>query len=174
MVKITLFGLAGTGTTTVGKCFAKKYNYEFKSSGNMFRQLAKDKKLDLSEFSTLCQNDSSIDMELDEKIENFGKKNNNFILDSRLGWYTIPDSIKIKLICADEIRFQRIENRDEISYIHAKLNTEKREISEKTRYFNYYKIEDYSKDINFNLIINTSNISPEEISKRIYDFIEKL
>lgn len=173
MVKISLFGLAGTGTSSVGKFLADKRKYIFYSSGNIFREMASERGMDLYKFGKLCEKEPQIDMELDKRIEKFGKTNDDFVIDSRLSWYFIADSIKIKLVCSDEIRIKRVSERDEITLDEAKKKTIEREISEKTRYYNYYKIKNYSEDKHFDLIIDTSNISIEEVSRKIEVFVVK-
>jgi len=171
MVKISLFGLAGTGTTTVGKIVGERFKFEFIYSGDIFRKMATEKKMDLYKFSKLCEKDSTIDKELDKKIEEIGKKQDDFLIDSRLSWYFIPDSIKIKLVCDDIIRLGRISKRDNITFEQAKKKTSIREESEKIRYYSYYKIKDYTDDSHFELIIDTSNLSPMEVARKIETYI---
>ncbi len=173
MVKISIFGLAGTGTTSVGKLVANRLKLEFIYSGNIFREMATQRGLDLYKFGKLCEKDPSIDKELDKKIEQIGKNKDDFIIDSRLAWYFIPKSIKIKLICENEIRFKRVSDRDLISIEDAKNKTIQRENSEKIRYYNYYKIKDYCEDKHFDLIIDSTNLSIEEVSRKIEVFIMK-
>jgi len=173
MVKITLFGLAGTGTSTVGKLFSEKYNFKFGSGGNMFREMAAEHKMDVYEFNQFCQKDKKYDLELDTRIANFGKENDNFAFESRVAWNFIPDSIKIKIICDDDVRIERICDRDNKENLEEiKEKTKNREISEKKRYFDYYDIEDYSDDKHFDLIIDSTNLTPEEIIQKISEFVE--
>lgn len=177
MVKITLFGLAGVGTSTVAKLFSTKNSeYKFKSGGDIFREMAKEKNLDVYEFNQLCQSDKKYDLELDDKIKEFGENNSDFIFESRMAWNFIPDSIKIKLICDDEIRIKRICEREKIDFNNneefnkIKDKTFSREKSEMFRYQKYYNIENYTDDNNFDLIIDTTNLTPEEIILKIESF----
>jgi len=171
MVKISLFGLPGTGTSKVGKLYAKIYSLDFVSSGNMFRDIARGRGLSVYELTEICSNNSKIDRELDNKIKLFGINNDNFIIDSRLAWFTISDSIKIKFVTDDIIRFKRISQRDNISLDEVEIKTKNREASERKRYFSYYNIEDYSEDKNFDYIIDTTNLTPEEICDKIKEYI---
>jgi cytidylate kinase len=41
-MKITIFGLAGSGTSTIGKLLCEKLGYKFMSSGNIMRSWAKE------------------------------------------------------------------------------------------------------------------------------------
>lgn len=172
MVKVSLFGLAGTGTSSVGRQFAKKNNFIFKSSGDMFREVAARHNLTVTEFNIKCQEDPSVDKKLDDEIIEFGKTNDNFIFDSRLAWFTIPDSVKVKLICEEKERVRRIVERDGGEASEVRVKTLTREKSELKRYYDYYDIEDYTLDNHFDLIIDSTNISIEEVSKKIEEYLE--
>ena len=171
MVKISLFGLAGTGTSSVGKHLAEKRKLEFISSGNIFREMAIEHGLDLYKFGKLCEKDPSMDKELDKRIEKYGGSHDDFIIDSRLAWHFIPDSIKVKLICDDAIRLKRVSERDGITVDDAKKKTTEREASENMRYYTYYKIKDYVDNKHFDLIIDTTDISIEEVSRKIEGYL---
>ncbi len=177
MVKITLFGDPGTGTSSVAKEFAKKNDFKFESSGNIFRKLAKDLGYEFYEFTELCRSEPKYDIELDNLIKKFGENNDNFIFDSRLAWYFIKASIKIKLICDFDIRIKRIANRENIPFEKAKEKTILREEIERERYFKLYGIKNMSNDSNFDYIIDTSFRTIEEtvkeIEKIIFNFKQK-
>lgn len=172
MVKISLFGNPGTGTSSVGKLYAKKYGLDFISSGNMFRDLAQSLGYELYEFSELCQTNSEYDKKLDQKIKKYGEENDNFIIDSRLAWYFIPDSFKVKLKCDFDERIRRICERDGVDFNYARDKTLFREESEKLRYKNYYGIDDFTDDKYFDLIIDTTNLSIDEVVSIINDFLK--
>lgn len=173
MVKITIFGLAGTGTSSVAKELAQRENLKFLSSGNIFREMAAERGMSLAEFGELCSKDETIDKELDKRIEKYGKDNDDLVVDSRLAWYFIPDSLKVKLECADDERYRRVSERDNVDVEEAKEKTDERENSERTRYLNYYGIEDFSDKTHFDLVIDTTNIDIEEVCDKIEEFIQK-
>ncbi len=174
MNKITIFGLAGTGTSTIGKLLAQRNNLNFLSSGDIFRNKAKENNLDLYEFSNLCKENPKFDKDLDKEVEKYGNNNDKFIVESRLAWHFIPNSFKIKLICDFNIRIKRICERDQVDLEYAKAKTILREESEKERYLNYYNIKDYSRDENFDLIIDTSQKDPIEICELIEIEMKKI
>src|ERR1700722_10395135 len=115
MAKITIFGLAGTGTSSTGKILAETLHYSYHSSGSMFRDHAKKLGLDVYQFVELCTAEPRYNRELDREIELFGKRNDDFVMESRLAWHFIPDSFKIKLVCDLDIRLARVSKRDGIT-----------------------------------------------------------
>lgn len=174
-MKITIFGLAGTGTSSVGKALAEKLGYKFKSSGNIFREQAKEKGLSIYEYDELVRSDVKYDIELDNLVGKFGEDNNNFIFESRLAWFFIPDSIKIKLICDEEVTFERISDRENISIEEAKEKTIKRAKTLEERYAKVYPHIKYPpKDEVFDLIIDNTNMSVEEEVEKVINFIKNL
>ena len=168
-MKITIFGFAGSGTSTIGKILAEKLNYKFMSSGNIMRNWASEKNLSIEEFENkIIKNDGSFDLKLDKKVKNFGLKNQNFILESRLAWFFILDSFKIFLKCDKQIRYERILERENGNFSKIKLKTEKREKELVLRYNKLYsKIQFPPKDKNFDLIIDTTNLSIDKIVEKI-------
>src|SRR3990167_1252605 len=106
MAKITIFGLAGTGTTSAGKMLAEKLGYQFVSSGNMFRDMANENGMTLNEFEEATNKDSKYDDALDQKIKEFGEKNDNFIIESPLAWHFTQGWKKVKLTCDFEGRIR--------------------------------------------------------------------
>jgi len=173
MVKITIFGLPGTGTSTVAKMLADRNEFKHKSSGEIFRNMAEEKGVSVEKLNEMSENDKSIDKEIDDKIKEFGKENDDFVLDSRLAWYFIPDSVKIKLECKDQIRYDRIADRDKISLFQAREKTSSREETEKRKFREHYGIEDFTNNNYFHIIIDSSNIEPEKICQTIEDFLDK-
>ena len=161
--KITIFGLAGTGKSSVGKTLAKKLYCAFVSTGNVFREQAKEAGVLVHEYDKMAEIDPGIDQKLDERIAQIGKIHENLVLESRLGWYFVPDSLKIKFICEDGERFKRVAHRDKISEEEAKRISNIRENSHLERFKKVYGIEDYSADEHFDLIIDTTNIHVSEI-----------
>lgn len=166
MAKITIFGLAGTGTTSAGKMLAEKLGYQFVSSGYMFRQMAEENKMTLNEFEEATNKDPKFDRELDQRIKEFGEKNDNFIIESRLAWHFIPDSIKIKLTCDLNERIKRVAEREKIPFAVAKEHNEFRDKKIAERYEKYYDIKDFNDD-KFDLVIDTTTTSIEDVVQRI-------
>lgn len=176
-MKITISGPPGSGKTTVGKILAKKLKIKFYSSGDFFRKLASLKKMKINEFSRYCENNPHVDTLIDKKQIEFGKKNKNFVLDSRLGFFFIPDSIKIYLDANRKIRSQRIKKAKRKDEKNKKIkdvfkSTLEREKSERRRWIKLYDV-DYKNKKNYDFVINTTHLSVNEIVERIINYLQK-
>jgi len=160
--KVTIFGLAGTGTTSVGELVANALGSEFLSSGNLFRKKAVELGIEVSKLEKICLTNPEYDLELDKCIEKSGKEKNNLVVESRLAYHFIPDSIKIKFVCDYATRIQRVARRQNVPTSIASEETNFREMSAEKRYRKYYGIKKLAPDKQFHLIIDTSRRSAEE------------
>lgn len=167
--KITICGLAGTGTTSVGNALAERLGLPFVSTGQMFRQLAADLGLSLIELEALATKDPSYDLALDQKMRDFGSSSSNFVLDGRLGWYNIPDSLKLLFICNDDTRYKRVAERDKVSLEKARMETEERERLMRERYERNYGIADLTRRGQFQICVRSDEPgdSPEKMADRL-------
>jgi len=155
-MKITICGLAGTGTSTLGKELARVREYDYLSSGDVFRAKAKELGMDLNEFEELCRQDERYDKQLDQDIAQYGKENNDIVVESRLAWHFIPDSFKLKLTCDFDTRIARIAKRDDITSHEAYEKTVTREQAIRERYARYYGIEEFDADDHFDVTLDTT------------------
>lgn len=173
-MKITISGIGGVGKGTTAKLLTKKLGYQKMSGGDFFRQMAKDLNMNIYQFDQFVRKNPDYDERLDKIQEEFGKNNNDFVLESRIGWYFVPDSFKIKLICEENERIKRISQRDGGDLEKIKKEEDKRLTSANERYKKLYGIEDFRNNSHFDLIVNTTENSPEEIVQIILDEMKKL
>lgn len=173
MAKITIFGMAGTGTTTAGKALAERLSYGFESSGNMFRAKAKELEMSLQELEEASKHNSKYDIDLDKKVEEYGKTHDNFVFESRLAWHFIPDSFKVELKCDLDERIRRIAKREEKDFEKALEETKFREDTILHRYEKYYGLRDIMSESNFDLVIDTTNTGVEGVVEKIIEAIKK-
>lgn len=173
MAKITIFGLAGTGKSTTGKTLAAKLNCAFVSTGGIFRDQAKEAGVELFEYDQMAEKDPAIDQKLDARIAEIGRIHEGLVLESRLGWYFVPDSFKVKFVCDDAERFSRVARRDNMSVEEAEKISKVRENSHAERFRKIYGIEDYSADEHFDLIIDTTHIKAHDVVEKILENIPR-
>jgi predicted cytidylate kinase len=172
---ITISGLPGSGTTTVAELLQKKLGWKHVNMGKIFRELAEEHRMKLQEFEEYCEENPQIDREIDKKQEKILMEG-NVILESRLaGWIAhikkIP-ALKVWIDCEEEERVKRIINREGGDFFEKKKEMKEREESEKRRYKKFYGIDLDDKSI-YDVIIDSTNLKPEEIVKKILDELQK-
>lgn len=174
MAKITIFGLAGTGTTTVGRLLAEKLGYPFMSSGKLFREKAATLGLSLYDFEALCNTDASYDRALDNQLVVYGNTHQDFVLESRLAWHFIPDSFKVKILCDFDVRIARVARRDNETIEEKKKKTLFREAAGPVRYRKSYGIVDFAPDGAFDLLLDSTHKKPSELVDDIFKRFQKV
>ncbi|MFX1503971.1 MAG: (d)CMP kinase [Promethearchaeota archaeon] len=174
---ITISGLHGTGKSTIGKLIAEKLGIQYFSTGQAFRELAQEMNMTLKEFTEYAEKNPEIDIKLDNKIIELAHKA-NLIIDSQLSGYILKSvaNFKILLTCSLEIRVKRMAMRDNTSYEQKLEETIMREKSELERYKILYNIDLSNKEEiekTYDLIVNTENLTVDEILEKIQTFLEK-
>lgn len=175
---ITISGRIGAGKSTAAKVLANKLGFQHHSTGDIMREMAKEKSMSPAEFSKYVETEKSFDKELDEKTIELGKTKDNIVMDSRLAFHFIPDSIKIFLDVRPDVAAERIfkqkraDEKENISLEDTKENIKLREKSEIKRYQELYGL-DYTNKKQFDLVIDTSDLTLNETVNKIADFVEK-
>lgn len=175
---ITISGALGSGKTTVADLLARRLRMKRRSVGEFMRDMARERKVSLLKLSEMAEKDRGIDRELDKRQVEIGKREDNFIIDGRLSWHFIPHSFKVFLDVSEEAAAKRIfkARRPDEKYnttLKKTLgNIQTRKKSEINRYKRYYKLNYYDKK-HYDLVIDTTNIKPEEVVERIVKAVRK-
>ena len=175
MTTITISGTPGSGKSTVATMLAEKMNLPYVYSGQIFRNLADEHHMSLSEFGAYCETHKEIDQEIDNRQIDLLKKG-NILLEGRLaGWLAYKNNIpahKIMIDATVDIRASRIVNREQGETSKRKQEMIQREKSERTRYQTYYGIDLLDTTI-YDIVIDSSDKTPIEILELILDSIKK-
>ncbi len=175
---ITISGMPGSGKSTVGKILVKKLGYKHYSMGDFYGEIAMARGITIDEILNLAKTDASIDKTIDERQKNISKNEDNIIIDSVLGFHFIPNSLKVFIDVdpkiagervfkdqrPDEPRVSSIEEATEMLMSRPKINDE--------RYKKYYGIS-YMDRSQYDLVIDSSNMTPEEVADKIIEAIKK-
>ncbi len=175
---ITISGLHGTGKSAIGKLIAGKLKIQYYSTGQAFRDLAKEMNMSLEEFTKFVEENPEIDKKLDNKIVEIAQKG-KIIIDSQISGYILKSiaDLKILLTCPLETRVKRMAERDNTNYEKKLEETILREKSELERFKRLYQIDlNDAEEVTllYDLVINTETLSIEEILEKILTAIEQL
>ncbi|MFX1287752.1 MAG: (d)CMP kinase, partial [Promethearchaeota archaeon] len=136
---IAISGLHGTGKSTIAKLLADKLGILYYSTGQAFRDLAKENNMSLEDYTRFVEKHPDIDKELDNKVVNMAKKG-SIIIDSQLSGHLLKTiaTFKVHLTCPLDVRIKRMAGRDQTSYEEKLKETTIREKSELERFKKLY------------------------------------
>ena len=168
---ITLNGMPGSGKSTITKLFEES-NYEIVTIGNIQNELVRKLQITDSDFDKLMNSniqerkryDKLINRLITEKANKLeGKK---VVFNTRASFKLIQDAVHVLLKVDEEVAINRIINKDKISYPVAKEKLLKDTHKEDLR-LNTQIQANYLNEVHYNLVIDTSNLTPEEVKKII-------
>jgi cytidylate kinase len=158
---IAIAGPIGVGKSTVARGLAARLGYRYISGGEVFRELARERGISVTEVNKLAERDPALDRELDRRQREAARAG-NCVVESRLaGWMTDAD-LKIWLRAPLDVRAARVARREGQPVAAARADLVERERSEWARYKAVYGIdvEDLSP---YHLVIDTSLWSAEAL-----------
>lgn len=173
---ITINGDMGSGKSSVARILAKKLNLKHYSMGDLQGKIAVEKGLDINELSKLEEEDDKIDRMIEERQTRLGEEEDDFVIDSRLGWHCMPDSIKVFLTVNEDEGARRVmqDKRADEKYgsiEEAKESIARRKESEIRRYMRYYGVNHFNL-ANYDLIIDTTKINQDKVAGKIMKFVK--
>jgi cytidylate kinase len=180
MVRITISGHPGSGTSTLVKLLGDSKGWNSLNGGELFRQEAKRRNMTLADFGELCKNDFNVDRDLDALLKQEMLRNDEQapeIIESRLaGWWAYQLELEIPRIWldVDEIeRAKRVQAREGGTIDSILEESEKRADVDAQRFLELYDLlpeqpEPYSHRI------EATSLNPQEVLARVLDIVEAL
>ena len=174
--RITISGHPGSGTSSLVDGICKAKGWTSLNGGQIFRDEANNRGLSLAEFGDLCASDFSVDKSLDEILKsNMLDPEGPDVMESRLsGWWAHLlelDCKRIWLDVSEEVRAQRVVNREGISLDEAILGNRKRSEIDLARYQEMYGLnpEDLTP---YTHVVNASNLDLDGVLNSVLEILE--
>jgi len=171
-IVIVIGGLHGTGKSTCAKMLANELKLRYVSAGEIFRAMAREKGMNIEQFSRYAEKHREVDREVDSRVIHASSEG-NAVIEGQIsaGLIEKPD-ITVFLTAPEKVRIDRLSHRDGKSTGESSRETKTREASEKKRYMKAYGIDVYDYSA-YNLIIDTSKWSAEAVTRIIKISVEE-
>jgi cytidylate kinase len=158
---VTVSGAPGSGTTTVAKSISEELGIRWVNSGDLFRNIAKEKNLSLKELGRLAETGPEIDYLIDD-AQRAIVKDGSGVFEGRLSGHMLDADLKIFLKAEFKIRAERIAARENKLIDDALHECRVREKSEALRYEKYYNIDINDCSI-YDIVIDTGKWDRQDV-----------
>jgi len=172
---ISITGDLASGKGTISSLLISRLNYIVYRNGENFRNMAKEHGMDVIEFNEYVNDHPEIDKDIEAKAAEFAETHDNFVIDARLGWYSIPYSFKVYLKVDPDVGAERAywDERRKGTENYKTLNEQKESLTkraklERDRYKKIYNI-DLGDMSNYDFVIDTTDLTPQVICERIIE-----
>jgi cytidylate kinase len=168
---ITIGGLAGSGTSTTSRILSEKTGIPSVSAGDIFRQMAAERGMDILEFSKFAEGNTEIDQEIDQRQAELARKADDLIVEGRLSAYFVEADLKVWCTAPLDIRAERISQRENKPINQAREEIITREQSEAQRYLEIHNINTHNLDV-YDIVINTHAFKADSVAQIILKITE--
>lgn len=175
---ITIGGNVGAGKSVLAARLAKTFHYDELYVGRIFRKMAEERNISIDQFYEELKNDPATEQEVDKRQAEAMRKQDGLVVQGRIAWYFAKGSpfkiFNILLIVDPAIGAARSGTRKEYTGKTAEemvAMTATREKMEKDRYKMLYGIENHLDPTHYDFVLDTSNISENEVLEKV---IEKI
>ena len=176
---ISITGKLGSGKSTVCGILNERYGFEIFSTGSINREVARKLGITTLELNERLKIDHSLDDEIDSTVTRISieRKDDKLIFDSRMAWHFAQDTFKVFLTIDPTVAAERVMKNQRgaeerySSVEDARDGLIKRGNVERERFMQIYGV-DYFDPNNYNVIVDTTKRSPEEIVNIIMESFE--
>jgi cytidylate kinase len=176
---ISITGKLGSGKSTICGILKEKYGFDIFSTGTINREFARKLGISTLELNERLKADPALDKEIDATVTRLSieKKDEKLIFDSRMAWHFAKDTFKIFLTIDPMEAARRVMNNqrgaeERYESIEDACNgLIKRGSVERERFIQIYGV-DYFDANNFDLIVDTTSRTPDEIVNIIMENYE--
>lgn len=177
---ISITGKLGSGKSTVCGIMREKYGFEIFSTGAIQREYARRLGITTLELNKRMEENPGLDREIDSSVTRLSqeRKNDKLIFDSRMAWYFAENTFKVFLTIDPRVAAERVmknqrgaeEHYSDVDEACDKLV--ERSTVERHRFIEIYG-QDYYDYNNYDIVVDTTSRTPEEIVAIIMENFEQ-
>ncbi|MHB8220689.1 MAG: cytidylate kinase family protein [Acidimicrobiales bacterium] len=173
---IALSGDLGSGKSSVAERLAGTLGARRVSTGAAQRQIAAQRGISTLELNRLAETDPGIDAEVDSVFRSLASAPEALVVDSRLAWHFLPDAFKVHLVVDPREGARRVLRRSGSAAEHYRTLDEAlaritdRAGSEQRRFQQLYGVNIFRLR-NYDLVVDTSEASPDDVAAGILDVV---
>ena len=178
MVKITVSGHPGSGTSTLVSGLMAHFGWSSLNGGDVFRAEAKRRGMTLAEFGALCTTDLEVDRQLDALLqERMSAAGAEEIVESRLsGWWAYRlnlDCVRMWIDVDAEERARRVVAREGGTIEEALKANQKRTAVDAERFMQLYGILPEEREP-YTIVLDATHLGREEVLAAAVEHLEAL
>lgn len=170
LMLISITGRLGSGKSTVCNILKERYGFEIYSTGAVQREYARGLGISTLELNQRMEEHPNLDAEIDNMVTKISieRADEKLIFDSRMAWHFAKNTFKIFLTiepCEAASRVMKNQRGDEEKYCCVDEACEKlveRSRIERARFKEIYGVDYYDYN-NFNIVIDTTSKTPDEV-----------
>lgn len=177
---ITMAGKLGSGKSTIAHLMNERHGFEIYSTGKIQRELARNFGVSTLEMNKMMSQDTKYDHMIDDEVTRISveRAKDKLLFDSRMAWYFAKNTFKVFFTIDPQIAALRVMKDPrgaEETYADVDDAREKlilRSLVENERFKQIYGTDNLSYS-NYDLIVDTSYDTPDNICKLIYGEYKK-
>ncbi len=176
---VTVAGQLASGKSRVCRDLAAALGYDYVSTGQLQREIAEGLGMNSLELNLHSEGNPAIDEQIDGTLVRLGESPGNYVVDSRMAWHFLPNSLKVYLTVDADVASQRVlgdrTRENEPRYASAEeakeLMTARME-SERRRFLDTYGV-DCGDRSNYDIVLDTTSFDAEQVVEQLIERVER-
>lgn len=168
---ITISGQLGSGKSTIAQMISKKLGWMYYSTGMAQRTIAQKKGITTIELNRLAVMDPSIDAQIDAVFQNPPWGNKSCVVDSRLAFHFLPNSLKVCLLVDSKVAAERVLEAKRSNEQYSNVKEAQKYLEQRMDLEQAHFVKNYGLDITdlkqFDLVIDTTHLTPQKVCEKI-------
>ena len=178
MAVIRVGGHLGAGKTTLCKRLAEHFGYRYSYTGGIFREMAKEKGLTIEEFYSQLVADPALEKSVDDRQVALMMTRDNLVMEGRITAFLPcafrPIGLFIKVDETEGVRRQMNRPENQNKRFEEMLALSRRRVQdERERYRALYQIPDHLDESCYDIVVDATFLSPDELLKETVRRIEE-